>query len=32
MTRGQIDRAGTFREVIHERREVIVRQARIGMA
>jgi hypothetical protein len=32
MTRGKIDRAGTLREVIRERREVIVRQARIGMA
>jgi hypothetical protein len=32
MTRGQIDRASTLREVIRERREVIVRQARIGMA
>jgi hypothetical protein len=31
-TRGQIDRAGTLREVIRERREVIVRQARIAMA
>jgi hypothetical protein len=31
MTRGQINRAGTLREVIRERREVIVRQARIGM-
>jgi hypothetical protein len=31
-TRGQIDRAGTLREVIRERREVIVRQARVGMA
>jgi hypothetical protein len=32
MTRGQIDRASTLREVIRERREVIGRQARIGMA
>jgi hypothetical protein len=32
MTRGQIDRASTLREVIRKRREVIVRQARIGMA
>jgi hypothetical protein len=32
MTRGRIDRASTLREVIRERREVIVRQARIGMA
>jgi hypothetical protein len=32
MTRGQIDRVGTLREDIRERREVIVRQARIGMA
>ena len=32
MTRGQIDRAGTLREVIRERRAVIVRQVRIGMA
>jgi hypothetical protein len=32
MTRGQINRASTLREVIRERREVIVRQARIGMA
>jgi hypothetical protein len=31
-TLGQIDRASTLREVIRERREVIVRQARIGMA
>jgi hypothetical protein len=31
-TRGQIGRASTLREVIRERREVIVRQARIGMA
>jgi hypothetical protein len=30
--RGQIDRAGTLREVTRERRELIVRQARIGMA
>jgi hypothetical protein len=30
MTRGRIDRASTVREVIRERREVIVRQARIG--
>ena len=30
-TRGQIDRASTLREVIRERREEIVRQARIGM-
>jgi hypothetical protein len=30
--RGQIDRASTLREVIKERRVVIVRQARIGMA
>jgi hypothetical protein len=32
MTRGQIDRASTLREVVRERREVIVRQVRIGMA
>jgi hypothetical protein len=32
MTRGQIDRVGTLREVIRERREIIVRQTRIGMA
>jgi hypothetical protein len=32
LTRGQIDRASTLREVIRERRDVIVRQARIGMA
>jgi hypothetical protein len=32
MTRGKIDRAGTLREVIRERREVIVRQVRVGMA
>jgi hypothetical protein len=32
MRRGKIDRVGTLREVIRERREVIVRQARIGMA
>jgi hypothetical protein len=31
-TRGQIDRASTLREVIRERREAIVQQARIGMA
>jgi hypothetical protein len=31
-TRGQIDRVSTLREVIRERREAIVRQARIGMA
>jgi hypothetical protein len=31
-TRGQINRASTLRVVIRERREVIVRQARIGMA
>jgi hypothetical protein len=31
-TRGQIDRASTLRAVIRERREVIVRQVRIGMA
>jgi hypothetical protein len=30
--RGQIDRACTLREVIRERRAVIVRQARVGMA
>jgi hypothetical protein len=29
--RGQIDRAGRLRDVIRERRAVIVRQARIGM-
>jgi hypothetical protein len=29
--RGQIDRAGTLRAVIRERRAVIVRQSRIGM-
>jgi hypothetical protein len=32
MTRGQIDRVGTLREVIRERREITVRQTRIGMA
>jgi hypothetical protein len=32
MARGQIDRAGTLRAVIRERRELIVRQARVGMA
>jgi hypothetical protein len=32
MARGQIDRASTLREVIRERREVIVRQGRISMA
>jgi hypothetical protein len=32
MARGQIDRVSTLREVIRERREFIVRQARIGMA
>ena len=32
MTRRRIDRVGTLREVIRERREVIVQQARIGMA
>jgi hypothetical protein len=32
MTRGQIDRASTLREVIRERREKIIRQVRIGMA
>jgi hypothetical protein len=32
MTRGQIDRASTLREVTRERREVIVQQVRIGMA
>ena len=32
MTRGRVDRAGTLREVTRERRELIVRQARIGMA
>jgi hypothetical protein len=32
MTRGQIDRVGTLREVIRERREATVRQVRIGMA
>jgi hypothetical protein len=32
MARGQIDRASTLREVIRERRQLIVRQARIGMA
>jgi hypothetical protein len=32
MTRRQIDRVGTLREVIRERREVIVQQARIDMA
>jgi hypothetical protein len=31
-TSGQIDRASTLREVIRQRRKVIVRQARIGMA
>jgi hypothetical protein len=31
-SRGQIDRVSTLREVIRQRREVIVRQARIGMA
>ena len=29
--RGQIDRVSTLREVVRERRAVIVRQARIGM-
>ena len=29
--RGQIDRAGTLRDVIQERRAKIVRQMRIGM-
>jgi hypothetical protein len=32
LTRGQIDRAGALRQVIRERRAVIVRQVRIGMA
>jgi hypothetical protein len=32
MARGQIDRAGTLREVVPERRKVIVRQVRISMA
>jgi hypothetical protein len=32
MTRGQIDRLSALREVIRERREFIVRQARVGMA
>jgi hypothetical protein len=32
MAGDQIDRASTLREVIRERREVIVRQARVGMA
>jgi hypothetical protein len=32
ITRGQIDRVRTLREVIRERREVTVRQVRIGMA
>jgi hypothetical protein len=32
MARGRIDRASTLREVIRERRELIVRQTRIGMA
>jgi hypothetical protein len=32
MVRGKIDPAGTLREVIRERRELIVRQARVGMA
>jgi hypothetical protein len=32
MARGRIDRVGTLREVIRDRREVIVRQTRIGMA
>jgi hypothetical protein len=31
-TRGRIDRVSTLREVIRERREATVRQARIGMA
>jgi hypothetical protein len=31
-TLGRIDRVSTLREVIRERREAIVRQARIGMA
>jgi hypothetical protein len=31
MTRGQIDRVGTLRDVIRERRAVIVRQVRRGM-
>jgi hypothetical protein len=31
-TRGRIDRVGTLREVIRERRQVTVRQLRIGMA
>ena len=32
MTRGQIDRARTLRQVFRERRAAIVRQVRIGMA
>jgi hypothetical protein len=32
MTRGRIDRVSTLREVIRERREVTVRQMRVGMA
>jgi hypothetical protein len=32
MMRGHIDRTTTLREVIRERREVIVRQVRIAMA
>jgi hypothetical protein len=32
MTRGRIDRVGTLRQVIRDRREVIVRQTRVGMA
>jgi hypothetical protein len=32
IARGKIDRASTLREITRERREVIVRQVRIGMA
>ena len=31
MKRGQIDRVGTLRRVIRERREIIARQVRIGL-
>jgi hypothetical protein len=31
-TRGQIDQASTLREVIRQRREIIVRQSRIAIA
>jgi hypothetical protein len=31
VTRGRIDRIGTLREVVRERRAAIVRQLRIGM-